>query len=226
MKQERFTLVAFGDSITAAGEVAIEHRWTTLLESHWNNRHPEYAVTVVNAGVGGNTSCEGLERSQESVLSWHPAVVLVEFGGNDATDDMGRHVPPEEFLANLEAMRARICDTAGAGMILLTFPPVINDWHAWRDHPCHAPYGGADEHIEVYRRLTRDFALTRHVPCIDIDRRLREACRLDGAARHIMPDGVHLTIEGHRVTADEILSNSALIHDGIYRQVSRARHWE
>ena len=95
------TIVAFGDSITQAKEVAPEKRWPELLRAALQARMPGRGFAVVNAGVGGNTSREGLARIERDVLAHRPDWVLVEFGGNDATHDPARHVPPDEFAANM-----------------------------------------------------------------------------------------------------------------------------
>jgi len=199
-----FTFVGFGDSITLAGEVPEEERWLTLVGDRLRRMMPSEQITMINAGVGGNTSREGLARLDADVLAHAPNCVLVEFGGNDLTHEPERCVPPEEYLANLDAFRTRICAEAGAAMVLLTFTPVINAWHGWRDHPFHAPYGGIDEHVEEYRQLTKGFADKYGIPLIDIDRALRDACERDGTERYIQPDGVHLTTEGNRIVADTV----------------------
>ena len=41
-----------------------------------------YPYRVVNAGVSGNTTKDGLDRI-ERVIAQHPQVVVLEFGGND-----------------------------------------------------------------------------------------------------------------------------------------------
>ena len=41
-----------------------------------------YKYRVVNEGISGNTTKDGVERL-DSVLALKPAVVVVEFGGND-----------------------------------------------------------------------------------------------------------------------------------------------
>ena len=102
-------IMAFGDSITAAKEMNDEmERWPVMLQAALRERFPEALVTVLNAGVGGNTSREGLARMDRDVISHNPDCVLAEFGGNDAIPQASRHVPLDEFLANLSAMKAKI----------------------------------------------------------------------------------------------------------------------
>lgn len=203
---QHYAIVGFGNSITLASEVPEDERWISIVGARLQTMMPGQQVIAINAGVGGNTSREGLARIDNDVIAHGPDCVLIEFGGNDATDDAARHVAPDEYVANLEAIRRRIADGTQARMALLTFPPVINAWHAWGNHPFHQPYGGIDEHVEVYRALTRNYAANHALPCIDIDRALRDACRRDGNGEYIKPDGVHLTAAGNQVVADTVVA--------------------
>jgi len=201
------TIVAFGDSITQAGEVSLEKRWPSLLESVLAT----HEAKVVNAGVGGNTSREGLARIDE-VLAHQPALVLVEFGGNDATDEVERNVPLDEFLRNLETMREKF-QVSGAAMLLLTFPPIVNAWsqHTEPVREFHfLRYGGMDEHVEFYRQATHYFAARNELKMADIDVALRRAAKTEGWEKFFQPDGVHLTQDGNRVVFETVLQEVML----------------
>jgi len=103
-------LLVLGDSLTAgyglaAGETFPEQLERALQQAGHN-------VTVINAGVSGDTTAGGLAR-----LDWalrdDPQLVIVELGGNDAL----RGLPPEETFDNLDAILERL-DTAGISIIL------------------------------------------------------------------------------------------------------------
>jgi lysophospholipase L1-like esterase len=193
-------IVAFGDSITAANHVAADKRWVELV----NTRFKDRGVHVINSGVGGNTTREGLARIREDVLAHKPDMVLIEFGGNDATPDPARHVSLDEFEANLRSMQEQITASNGARIILLTFPPVIDDWHAWKGHEFYAP-DGADAYVEKYRQVTRDYASAHGIALVDIDKALRQAVANGSVGQYILSDGIHLTEEGHAVVAEAAL---------------------
>ena len=197
-------IVGYGDSITLSMEQSAEKKWLTRLGRSLAEALPGRNFTMVNSGVGGETSREGLARIEPAVLAHQPDVVLVEFGGNDATHDPARHVPVTEFQANLETMRAAIVDRAKAEMALLVFPPVIDEWHCWSNEAFYKPYGGLDGCLEQYRQATREFARTHRLVLADIDRALREAGKKDGNGRYIKPDGVHLTDDGNQVVTETV----------------------
>jgi len=129
--------------------------------------------------------------------------VLVQFGGNDTTTDMARHVTLEEYSENLEKIRLA-AEEVGAAVALLTFPPIIDEWHGWGDHEMYRDAGGCDRYLERYRELTRAFASDRGLLLIDIDRALRDACARDESGNYILPDGVHLTEKGNEVVAGAV----------------------
>ena len=69
-------------------------------------------VTVINAGVPGETSAEGLART-EWMLEDKPDIVIVELGAND----MLRGLPTEPLHNNLDAMVSKI-KQSGAKVLL------------------------------------------------------------------------------------------------------------
>ena len=79
------TVSAFGDSLIAgAGFPVAADRFAPNLEAALEARG--LTASVVNQGVGGNTTAQGLLRVDD-VIGDDPDVVIVEFGTNDATQD-------------------------------------------------------------------------------------------------------------------------------------------
>jgi acyl-CoA thioesterase-1 len=110
-------LVCFGDSLTAGfgtdpGE-AYPDDLQKLLDAGG------YRYRVVNSGISGNTSKDGVDRI-ERVLAKHPKLVVVEFGGNDGL----RGLPLEQTKANIAEMIEQL-QNAGATVALagITLPP-------------------------------------------------------------------------------------------------------
>ena len=205
-KDSAFTIVAFGDSITEAAQQPEAKRWPVLLQALLTHRFPNRRWQVLNAGVGGNTSREGLARIEPDVLAKRPDHVLVEFGGNDPTFDEKRHVPLDEYERNLEAIKARVASAVpDCRLIMLVFPPVIDAWHVHGRLEAYRKAGGLDVQVERYRQLTREFSARHHLPLADIDVALRRFVRRNEAGEVILPDGVHLTEAGNRVVAEAVL---------------------
>jgi acyl-CoA thioesterase I len=111
------TIVCFGDSITAGYGAEPGHSYPDYLQAALRDRG--YRYQVVNLGISGNTTKDGVDRVDD-VLKLHPAVVIVEFGGNDGL----RGFPIQTTRSNLDAIVSAL-ESAGAKVILagITLPP-------------------------------------------------------------------------------------------------------
>ena len=90
-------LICFGDSLTAGLGTDIGQSYPDDLQRLLDAQG--YHYHVVNAGISGNTTKDGLDRIQ-LVLARHPQIVVVEFGGNDGL----RGLPIEQTQANLSSI--------------------------------------------------------------------------------------------------------------------------
>lgn len=94
---EPLTVVALGDSLTAGYGLAPEEGLVPQLQAWLTAEGRE--VTVLNAGVSGDTTAGGLSRLDWS-LTPETDALIVTLGGND----MLRGLPPAEARANLDAI--------------------------------------------------------------------------------------------------------------------------
>jgi len=200
---QKITIVAFGDSITEAGHQALHDRWPVLLNRLLCDRFTDLDIEVINAGVGGNTSREGLRRIDTDVLQHRPDFVTVEFG-NDGTWENDRRVGLEEFVANFDLIKTKISAACGGRLIVLPFTPIIDRWHSFHEMEFYQQQGGMDAFGERYRKVTRDFAHSQGLPLADIDLALRREMAVTGPESCILPDGVHLTATGNRILAETV----------------------
>jgi lysophospholipase L1-like esterase len=100
------TVVAFGDSLVEGVGATAGNDFPSLLSKM-------IGQPIVNMGVSGNTSADGLARVEE-VNAQDPKVVLVLFGGNDFL----RKVPIAETFKNIDEIVARL-EAGGAVVVLL-----------------------------------------------------------------------------------------------------------
>jgi len=103
-------LLCFGDSLTAGYGTEPGESYPDVLQRLLDARG--YRYRVVNAGISGDTTKDGLERIGR-VLARHPQVVVLEFGGNDGL----RGFPVEQTQANLATMIERL-QAGGAEVVL------------------------------------------------------------------------------------------------------------
>jgi acyl-CoA thioesterase-1 len=113
----RRVIVCFGDSLTAGYGVDPEESYPSRLQADLD--HEGYHYRVVNMGISGETTKDGLARV-DRVIAIKPAIAVVEFGGNDGL----RGVPISSSRANLDAIVARL-RSAGVQVMLagITLPP-------------------------------------------------------------------------------------------------------
>lgn len=90
-------IICFGDSLTFGYGVAPGEDYPTALSKLTN-------IPVMNKGIDGNTSTDGLGRLDTDVLENDPLLVIIEFAGNDFM----KKVPLEVTEKNVEQMIERV----------------------------------------------------------------------------------------------------------------------
>jgi acyl-CoA thioesterase-1 len=112
------TVMVFGDSLSAAYNLAPEQGWVHLLGDRIARSHLPWRV--VNASVSGETTAGGLRRLAEDLKRHKPSVVVIALGANDAL----RGQPVAGMRSNLEQM-IRLARQARAEPVLvgLMIPP-------------------------------------------------------------------------------------------------------
>lgn len=112
-------IVCFGDSLTAGYGTDPGESYPDDLQALLDKAG--YHYRVVNEGISGNTTKDGLDRVGD-VIAMKPAVVVLEFGGNDGL----RGLPIKDSRANLDAMLARLTAATPKIRVMLagiTLPP-------------------------------------------------------------------------------------------------------
>ena len=175
-QDSRPVIVAFGDSLTAGLGVEPGEGYPARLQAKIDAEG--YRYRVVNAGVSGDTSSQGLDRL-ESILALHPAIVIVEFGGNDGL----RGVPVSATRQNLEAIVKGLQD-AGSKVVLagMEMPP---------------NYGPA--YTKAFHDIFPGIAASRHTALVPF--------LLDGVGGHAdlnQADGIHPTAKGYEIVAENV----------------------
>lgn len=170
------TIVALGDSLTAGYQLAPGMGFPAQLERAL--REDGYDVTVLDAGVSGDTTSGGLSRLDWSVGPDADAVI-VALGGNDAL----RGLPPETTRENLSAILDRL-EERGLPVLLagMLAPPNLGE-----------------EYGKAFRAVFEDLS-ERDIVYYPFF--------LEGVAANPelnLPDGIHPTEEGIAVMVENIL---------------------
>ncbi|MGD9823022.1 arylesterase [Desulfobacter sp.] len=99
-------IVCFGDSLTLGYGATQGKEYPARLEEMTG-------IEVINSGVPGNTTADGLARLEDDVLAFEPDAVLITLGGNDLKNRVG----VDTARANLVNVIQRI-QAAGAMVVL------------------------------------------------------------------------------------------------------------
>lgn len=90
-------IIVFGDSLVAGYGLPVDQSFPAQLQKKLGDK-----VTVINAGVSGDTTSAGLTRLEWTLETLKPDYAIVVLGGND----MLRSVPVAVTAANLEKIMA------------------------------------------------------------------------------------------------------------------------
>ncbi len=173
----RPVIVAFGDSLTAGFGTDPGQSYPDNLQRDLDARG--YSYHVVNAGISGNTTKDGVDRLPD-VLALHPAIAIVAFGGNDGL----RGIPIVDSRRNLTTivqtlLRAHIRVILGG----ITLPP---------------NYG--QDYIAQFNQTYAMLAHTDHIPLLPF---LLQG--VYGVPGSMQADGIHATAQGNQQVARNLL---------------------
>ena len=133
LAQTPYTLLVYGDSLSAAYGISEEEGWVTLLETRIQNENWPYRV--INGSVSGETTTGGLERLPAMLDSYQPNLVILELGGNDGL----RGLPLDLMKANLKKMVELI--RLSGGQVLLAGIQIPPNYGPRYTEPFFATFG-------------------------------------------------------------------------------------
>jgi len=111
-------VLILGDSVSAGYGLPAETGWTTLLQQRLAAEH--FPHRVVNASISGDTTAGGKARLDALLARNHPAVTVIELGGNDGL----RGGSLDAMRANLDAMTVAAQKSGSRVLIVgLRLPP-------------------------------------------------------------------------------------------------------
>jgi acyl-CoA thioesterase-1 len=169
-------VVVIGDSLTAGLGLDPASAYPAVLQSKIRERG--YALEVVNAGVSGDTSADGLQRA-DWALEGNVQVLILALGANDGL----RGLPPVQMKANLQKIITKARER-GIAVLLAGM---------------EAPPNFGERYTREYRQAFRDLASSNQVTFVPF---LLDG--VAGVARLNQADGIHPTAAGAVRVADTL----------------------
>jgi len=166
------TVVILGDSLTYGTGADKDQDYASILASNtgWN---------VINAGVPGNISSDGLARLPELLDGQEIDLLIVELGGNDFL----KQLPEAETTGNLKAILAQV-KAKKIQAVLLAIP---------KFSPIGAAFGNLSDH-PLYEKLAKE----TNTPLV-------EDVFSDVLANNgLKSDAIHPNAEGYRIVEDNM----------------------
>lgn len=186
--EDPLKILVLGDSLTAGYGLAEKDAFPAQLEQAL--LAAGYNVSVINAGVSGDTAAGGLARL-DWALSDRPQIVIIELGANDAL----RGLPPEQTRKNIEEIINRLQEAKIA--VLLT--------------GMRSPRNFGFNHYNKFDRLFPELAEQYEVAFypfflegVATKHRYNQS---DGL--HPNPDGVKVIVQGIMPTVEQLLDQLA-----------------
>jgi len=180
------TIVTFGDSISAG--FAVRHGFPDFWKDMLEKKYPKAKIEIVNQGVCGDTSLNGLGRLEWSVMANKPDLVTINFGINDMY--MGFRIG--EFKSNIIEIVDRVLEECGCEVILLSSEPLVTP--------------SFDEMILSYYQVLKQTAEEMDVGFVDVYSAWMK-CVEEGTSLEslILPGLDHPNEAGYRIIAEEMM---------------------
>ena len=102
-------IICMGDSITFGWPALVEKTYSRMLEKTLNRKMPQKTIEVINAGVPGYTSYQGMVWFKKELIKYSPDAIIVYFGVNDNVparlEDKSHKMAPALILKSVNFMK-------------------------------------------------------------------------------------------------------------------------
>ncbi|QJB36905.1 esterase [Chitinophaga oryzae] len=165
--------------------------------------------TVINKGVGGNSTSDLLRRVEQDVVALRPDLVVLMAGTNDMVNS-GKLVPYGQYTAQYRQLVQRIRQT-GAKVVLMTSLPV-DTGYLFQRHRRALYDTDPNVRIDSACAIVREIAASEQVYCLDLhevfvrrgEPNRTAASLIVNAANMGREDGIHPTAAGYRFMAAQL----------------------
>ncbi|MGE3777734.1 MAG: family 16 glycoside hydrolase, partial [Pirellulaceae bacterium] len=174
---------------------------------------PQSQTVVINAGISGHTTQNGLDRLDRDVLEHQPQLVTISFGLNDVA-----RLPPDTFRQNLQTLVHR-CRARNSRVLLCT-PNMVIDTSS-------RPLAKVSAYCDIIREVAQE---TKTPVCDQFAVGATFADREPWSWRLTLSDEIHPNMEGHRRMAEElcfaITGRRVSLADIVPPRPALARTWD
>jgi lysophospholipase L1-like esterase len=186
-------MVCHGDSLTEGADLEKNYTWPHLVENN-------IKVTVINSGIGGDTSGGLLSRFYQDVVQHQPELVLILGGTNDLWWDLDINL----ILANVFAMA---CQAQYRNIVPIVGLPLPLYMDNIRQQTMMAPIAGWDKCLNKLSELVNALSVAAEesdIVCLDF---YHPFIGTNGniQGKYFLEDGLHPNKQGHLLMAEKMV---------------------
>ncbi|XVF55092.1 hypothetical protein PTKIN_Ptkin06aG0008900 [Pterospermum kingtungense] len=195
----RPVFVLFGSSIVQFSYG--DHGWGAILADIYARK-----ADIVLRGYSGWNSRRALKVlhqvfPKDDVVQ--PSLVIVYFGGNDSMEPhpsgLGPHVPLPEYVDNMKKIALHLKSLSDKTRIMFLSSPPVNEEQIFQTIGVR---GRTNEACRVYSEACLKLCQELDIKCVDLWTALQQR---DDWKTTSFTDGIHLSSEGSKIVAKEIL---------------------
>jgi len=187
------TIVCHGDSLTEGADLEKNYTWPRLVEN-------KIKVTVINSGIGGDTSGGLLGRFYQDVVQHQPEMVVILGGTNDLWWDLDINL----ILANIFAMA---CQARHRDIVPIVGLPLPLCMENLRHQNMMAPIAGWDKCLNKLSELVDALAVAAKesdIACLDLYHPFLDINE-NVQGKYFLEDGLHPNKLGHLLMAEKMV---------------------
>lgn len=204
-----------GDRVVFLGATLIEREGQLgFIEAALTARFADRNITFRNLGQSGDTVLadarnlnagwanfgppeQGFNRLKKLIGEIKPTVVFLNFGMTESFEGPARLA---DYVGGYQRLIEMINSESGGKPRLILLSPNYHE-DLGRPHPDPSKH---NEHLKLYRDATRELAARNAARFVDLFS-LTEKTATKDSPRNLTDNGIHLTPEGYRVLAAELL---------------------
>ena len=200
-KYNNYTIVFFGDSITDSGKNHNPNHpdgsgFVNMIKSEIEVYYQDVKINIINEGISGNKTEDLIDRFDEAVKIHNPNIVFLLIGINDIWHPYGEGKKADlyEVISNLKKIVTIFKEKKIRTIVMTPFLFPVDEYLKDMIFIFN----------ELYYEMTK-YITSERIEYIDLYRPLKEYALIKGH-HTVTLDGVHPTILGHGIIAQQVIN--------------------
>ncbi|WP_338598968.1 SGNH/GDSL hydrolase family protein [Sulfolobus tengchongensis] len=199
-------IVFAGDSITDSGKTnnaPLGYGYVNLFYNLLLVKYPELKVSIINAGISGNTVVDLLDRWEDDILSYKPNWISILIGINDLYRTLGGETifNPNNYYVNLKRILSYTREVLEDNVKFILMTPFYISRSKLKDTFRAKVLDLLPQYVEKVKLLSSEFSAI-YIDLYETFKRIAEMREPNTYA----PEPVHPNFTGHLVIAMKLIN--------------------